>query len=132
MNQPKVFISYSQDDAAWVQPFAEALRRQGVDVWFDTSQVKIGESVRDAIEEGLRRSDAIVTVLSRANVPQPNNVLFEFGVALGAKKRLIPIVAPDLADSEIPFGLRTRKYLRKGTPDVAAREVAEALLGKAA
>ena len=131
MSEPKVFISYSHDDTEWVRRFAEALRAQSVSVWLDVWQVNPGESLRDAIEAGLRSSDAIVAVLTPTNVHRPN-VAFEFGVALGMGKRLIPIVPADLESSAIPFGLRTRRYLTKGEPDEAAREVAEAVRGKAA
>lgn len=131
MNEPKVFISYSHDDSEWVRRFAEALQAQSVDVWFDAWQVHAGEPLRDAIEAGLRGSDAIVAILSRTNARRPS-VLFELGVALGTGKRLITIVPADLDSSVIPFELRTRRYLTKGAPDDAAREVAEALKGKAA
>lgn len=130
MSAPKVFISYSHDDAEWVGKFAEALREHGVDVWLDTWQVHAGEPLRDAIEAGLRGSDAIA-VLSPTNTRRPN-VLFEVGFALGTGKRLIPIVPEDLESSFIPFELRTRRYLTKGSPDSAAREVADSLKSKAA
>ena len=122
MSEPKVFISYSRDDADWVRRFAEALREQSVDVWLDAWQVHAGDSFRDALEAGLRGSDAIVAILSPGNVRRPDT-LFELGVALGTGKRLIPIVPADLDTAVIPFVLRTRRYLTKG----AAREVAEAL-----
>ena len=131
MNDPKVFISYSHDDAEWVGKFAEALRDQRIEVWLDTWQLHPGDSLLDALEEGLRGSDAIVAILSAANARRPNT-LFELGVALGTGKRLIPIVPEDLDSSVIPFELRKRRYLTKGAPDQAAREVAEALRGKAA
>jgi predicted nucleotide-binding protein len=131
MKQAKVFISYSHDDADWVRQFAEALRAQHVVVWTDEWQINVGEPLREAIEAGLRSSDAIVSVLTRSNAQRPN-VLFELGVALGMGKPLISIIPPDLDSSAIPFGLRTRRYLTKGLPDEAAREVAEALKGKAA
>jgi hypothetical protein len=38
MKEPRVFISYSQDDSDWVRKFAEALRDQSVDVWLDSWQ----------------------------------------------------------------------------------------------
>lgn len=131
MNEPQVFISYSHDDVEWVRRFAEALRQQNVNVWLDEWQINAGEPLREAIEAGLRSSDAIVSVLTGANARRPN-VLFELGVALGMGKPLIPIISPDLDSSAIPFELRTRRYLTKGAPDKAAREVAEAVRGKAA
>lgn len=131
MNEPKVFISYSHDDSEWVRQFAECLRHLNVSVWLDEWQLTAGEPLREAIEAGLRSSDAIVSVLTRANAQRPN-VLFELGVALGMGKPLIPIIPPDLESSAIPFGLRSRRYLTKGVPDVAAHEVAEAVKGKTA
>lgn len=131
MTEPKVFISYSHDDVDWVRLFAAALREQSVNVWLDEWQIHAGDSFRDAIEAGLRNSDAIVSVLSRANAQRPN-VLFELGVALGTGKRLIPIIPADLESSSLPSELRKRRYLTKGTPDEAAREVAEALRSVAA
>ena len=131
MSQPKVFISYSHDDAEWARRFAEALREQSVDVWFDDWQIQIGESLREALETGLRESDAIVAILTPTNARRPN-VLFELGAALGTGKRLIPIVPEGADNSTIPFSLRTRRYLTKGAPDEAAREVVAALKGVAA
>jgi len=109
-----------------VREFAEALRDQGVDVWLDVWQVHAGDSFSDALETGLRGSDAIVAVLSATNARHPNT-LFELGVALGMRKRLIPIVPADLDGSLIPYELRSRRHLIKGVPKDAAREVAETL-----
>ncbi|MGH6690032.1 MAG: toll/interleukin-1 receptor domain-containing protein, partial [Gammaproteobacteria bacterium] len=66
MNEPQVFISYSHDDVEWVRRFAEALRQQNVNVWLDEWQINAGEPLREAIEAGLRSSDAIVSVLTGA------------------------------------------------------------------
>lgn len=131
MSEPKVFISYTHDDAEWVHKFAEALRDQSVDVWLDAWQVHAGDSLRDAVEAGLRNSDAIVAILSAANARRPD-ILFELGVAIGMGKRLIPIMPADLDSSVVPFALRARGSLTKGAPAEAAREVAQALKSKAA
>jgi nucleoside 2-deoxyribosyltransferase len=126
MSAPKVFISYTHDDAEWVRAFASALREQQVEVWLDEWEIKLGESLRDALEAGLRSSDAIVAVVSRTNVRNPN-VFFELGVALGMGKRLIPVVSRDLETTLIPFDLRTRRYVARGSPAETAREVASAV-----
>jgi hypothetical protein len=126
MSAPKVFISYSYDDRDWVRAFADALRKQEVEVWLDLWEIKLGESLRDALEAGLRQSDVIIAVVSRSNVRNPN-VFFELGVALGMGKRLIPVISEALETSLIPFDLRTRRYLLKGPPAETAREVALAI-----
>ena len=131
MKGPKVYISYTRDDAEWVHRFAEALSQQDIEVWLDDWQVSAGQPLREALEDGLRSSDAIVSVLTRGNAQNPN-VFFELGVALGLGKPLIPIVPADLESSALPSVFRSRRYLTKGAPDKAAREVAEAVKGKAA
>lgn len=126
MKAHKVFISYSYEDSEWVRAFAEALRQQKMDVWLDQWSVAPGESLRSAIEVGLRESDAIIAVVSRSNARNPN-VFFELGVALGMGKRLIPIISADLETALIPFDLRVRRYLTMGRPDDIAKKVVSAV-----
>src|SRR5688572_4717080 len=116
MSRPRVFISYSREshsDVEWVRAFADALQQQQVEVWLDEWKIRAGESFSEAIETGLRQSDAIVAVLSPATARNPS-VFFELRVALGTGKRLMPIVSTDLGASMIPCDLRTRRVLRKG------------------
>jgi predicted nucleotide-binding protein len=129
MSRPNVFISYSHEDSEWVRQFAKALKDLDVAVWFDEWQIKAGDPLRDAIEKGLRDSDAIVAVLSATNILRPN-VFFELGVALGMGKRLIPILSRDLNEQQIPFDVRSRRYLKQESPEETAREVAAAVTGE--
>jgi nucleoside 2-deoxyribosyltransferase len=128
MNSPRVFISYSHRDADWVKKFAKSLSDLQVDVWLDDWRVAPGDDIRDALEQGLRRSDAIVAVLSHGDEARPN-VFFELGVALGMGKRLIPIVARDVDTAKIPFDVRARRFLLRDAPDETAQKVASALKG---
>lgn len=62
-----VFISHaSEDKDEVVRPLAEALRAGGLDVWYDEFTLKIGDSLRRKIDEGLRNSRFGVVVLSQA------------------------------------------------------------------
>jgi hypothetical protein len=90
-----------------------------------------GDSAGSALEASLRSSDAIVSILPRQNQRRPN-LFFEFGVAIALRKRFIAIVPQELDKTAIPFDIRGRKYLTKGAPEEAAREVAETLSGRAA
>ena len=126
MSEPKVFISHSRGDSEWVRQFAEALRKQDVDVWIDEWQIKPGDLLQEKIEDGLRSSDAIVSVLTRSNAQSPD-VAFEFGAAIGMGKRFIPIISADVETAAIPPAYRRRRYLTLGEPEEAAREVAQAL-----
>src|SRR6185436_6844129 len=52
-----VFISYASEDASTVvQPLATLLERAGVRVWLDSWEIRVGDRIRQSIDEGLRRS----------------------------------------------------------------------------
>jgi hypothetical protein len=131
MSEPKVFISYVQDDADWVQRFVEALREQHVQVWPDADPSAGDDAFIEAVEAGLRGSDAIVSVLTKEGARNPN-VLVELGFAISTRKPLIPIVPADVERTRFPYTLRGRRYLTLGAPDEVAREVAEVVKGRAA
>lgn len=61
-----VFISHaSEDKDVVVRPLAEALKSQGLTVWYDEFELKIGDSLRRRIDAGLARSRFGIVVLSR-------------------------------------------------------------------
>jgi hypothetical protein len=60
-----VFISHaSEDKSELVRPLAEALRNEGLSVWYDEFELRIGDSLRRKIDAGLARSRFGVVVLS--------------------------------------------------------------------
>lgn len=62
-----VFISHaSEDKEEVVRPLAEALRSGGLDVWYDDFTLRIGDSLRRKIDQGLSNSRFGVVVLSQA------------------------------------------------------------------
>jgi hypothetical protein len=126
MNKPQVFISYSRGDDDWARSFAEALAQRGVRVWLDEFRVNAGESFRDAVEVGLRESDVLVALIDPASSLKPN-LFFELGAAIGLGKRIVPIVPRELDSSKLPFDLRSRKFLLRGSPEDTAEELAHAL-----
>lgn len=62
-----VFISHtSEDKAEVVRPLATALRDAGLIVWYDEFELRMGDSLRRKIDQGLAKSRFGVVVLSRA------------------------------------------------------------------
>lgn len=60
-----IFISHASEDKeeiAW--PLAEALQRAGLRVWYDEFSLKLGDSLRRTIEQGLRDSRFGLVILS--------------------------------------------------------------------
>ncbi|PRB06201.1 hypothetical protein CQ046_03260 [Chryseobacterium sp. MYb7] len=60
------FISHATEDKeTFVQPLAEVLQRENINIWYDKFQMKIGDSLRKRIDEGLKSSKYGIVVLSR-------------------------------------------------------------------
>lgn len=60
-----VFVSHAYEDKeSFVDDFVEALRNQGLKVWYDTDKLKWGDSMREKIDKGLAKSRYGVVVLS--------------------------------------------------------------------
>ena len=61
-----VFISHAfEDKDEVVRPLAHALRNEGLKVWFDEFELKIGDSLRRKIDKGLANSKFGIVVLSK-------------------------------------------------------------------
>lgn len=62
-----LFISHaSEDKADFVQPLALFLRERGVRVWYDEFELKVGDSLSQNIDKGLKESRYGVIVLSKS------------------------------------------------------------------
>lgn len=60
-----VFISHaSEDKEDFVDEFVAELRKAGIKVWYDTTQILWGDSLRKRIDEGLKKSRFGISVLS--------------------------------------------------------------------
>ena len=62
-----VFISHaSEDKLDFVNPLVEALQNAGVSVWYDTLEMQWGKSLREQIDNGIKRSKFAILVLSKS------------------------------------------------------------------
>jgi len=62
-----VFLSHaSEDKEAVARPLAEALSDRGVSVWLDVLELRIGDSLRRRIDQGIRSSRFGIVVCSEA------------------------------------------------------------------
>lgn len=65
--QYDVFISHaSEDKDAIVRPLATALQEEGLNVWYDEFELRIGDSLRRKIDQGLANSRVGLVVLSQS------------------------------------------------------------------
>src|SRR5579863_9280170 len=59
------FISYSSKDEAFAKRLYADLQSKGVRCWFAPEDIKIGDRIRDRIDESIRRYDKLLLILSQ-------------------------------------------------------------------
>lgn len=66
-----VFISHASEDKPFVRELAQALEKEGLEVWYDEMTLTLGDSLRRSIDKGLAESRYGVVVLSPAFFAKP-------------------------------------------------------------
>jgi hypothetical protein len=115
-NMRDVFISHAWEDKDFARPLADHLVSQGITVWFDEYELKLGDSLRRKIEDGLLQSRHGLVLMSKSffqkDWPQKElNALFSLennerrilpllhGLEANDIKKLAPLLADKLAMS---------------------------------
>lgn len=126
-----VFISHASDDKdAVVRPLASALQARGVSVWFDETELRVGDSLRRNIDRGIARSRFGLVVLSKAFFAKGWTQYELDGLvtmAVDGKQILLPIwheISKDEVVAQSP-SLADRVALR--TADYGTEEIADEL-----
>ena len=99
----QVFISYSRNDMEFVQRLAEDLKRAGLDVWWDLSDIQGSDVWERKIEEGLNSSQYFIVVLTPASL-ESRWVRREYLSADNKGVKIIPLMLKHC--QELPLTLR--------------------------
>ena len=59
-----IFLCHSSVDKPFVEKLAKDLKHLGVNVWFDKWEIKVGESLTERVQEGIRQNEFLAIVLS--------------------------------------------------------------------
>jgi transcription elongation factor Elf1 len=128
--KPKVFICHSSQDKAFVRNLITRLEKDGIETWFDEIEIKIGDSIHQKINEGLKRTDFVAVVLSKSSVTS-RWVKEEVSSASSMEKMaesgifVLPIL---LETCEVPPLLLDRRYANfRDDPDSAYSELVDAI-----
>ena len=89
-----VFISHASEDKPFVRELAKALETQGLQVWFDETTLKLGDSLRRSIDQGLKESKYGLVIISpsffqKSWTQYELDALVTLQIAYG--KRILPI-----------------------------------------
>ena len=129
-----VFVSHAwEDKETFVDEFVEELRARNIKVWYDTSRMKWGDSMRSKIDEGLSHSKFGVAVLSPDYIAEGKywtkaelNGLFQLESING--KTLLPIWHNLTKKQVIEFSPIIADKLAMTTATMTPGEIAEKML----
>lgn len=108
-----VYISYSREDAPFVNRLYEDLRHAGLSVWIDQEAIAPGERWAECVQRAIMESQNILVIIT-SNSMKSNWLSAEISIAVAAqrsdsRKFIIPILADEKA--ELPFFLSTFQAL---------------------
>ena len=108
---PGVFISYSSKDRPFAQQLASDLKAQGLRVWYDQWELKVGDSLIAKISAGIRAQDYLLVVLSRSSVSS-EWVHKELSAALmrELREKRVVVLPVLIEDCEIPPLISDKVY----------------------
>jgi hypothetical protein len=117
----RVFLSHSRHDKDRVIALAEALKSHGIDPWLDKWEIRVGQDLVAAINDGLEECAAGIVVLSehtRGHQWVGAELSYLIYAVIQEGKTLIPIVLGDDLETDIPPLLRP--LARTGIDDIEA------------
>ncbi len=127
---PAVFLSYASQDSEAARRVCDALRRAGIEVWFDQDELRGGEAWDASIRKRIRECALFVPFVSAStNARSEGYFRLEWKLAvdrshLMAHERafLLPVVLDDTPESEalVPDRFREVQWTRLPDGDVPA------------
>ena len=133
-----VFVSYAHHDKPAVAPIVEALRRDGLEVWFDETHIDDFESITQSIRNGLQQSKSFLCYYSRIYAPR-RTCQWELTTALiaagghaesDAPKRMMVINPENDPEHIQPASLRGTRYRGRPTDDASLRALVDSIVSK--
>lgn len=104
---PRIFVSHATSvpsDREFARRLTDRLRADGIDVFFDETDVLPGDNWASKAGDALERATHLVLVLSPRGLRSPF-VQHEIGYALGRKRfegRLYPVAVQAIAETDLP------------------------------
>jgi hypothetical protein len=68
MKPPRLFVSHSWKDEFFINKLAEQLQAKGVDMWVDSAELKVGDSLVQSISKAIEQCDHFAIILSHSSV----------------------------------------------------------------
>lgn len=82
MNKSKIFLCYAREDIDMAKRIYQDLKMYGLDIWFDTESLEVGQLWENAILDAIEESDFCIAVLSSNSMTKKGYVQKELKTAL--------------------------------------------------
>ncbi len=106
-----VFISYSHENNDFVQKLATNLVRHNTNVWIDTWELSVGDSIVSRVQDAIKSSSALLVVLSKASVASEwCKRELSAGLVRELEEKQVIVLPLLLEDCDIPIFLRDKLY----------------------
>lgn len=106
-----VFISYAHIDAVFVNMLAAHLVKNNANVWVDTWELNVGDSIINKVQEAIEGSDALLIVLSKSSVKSEwCKKELSAGLMRELDEKKVVVLPVLLEDCDIPMLLREKMY----------------------
>ena len=124
-----VFISHASEDKNDVaRPLAEALIKNGLTVWYDEFELRIGDSLRRKIDKGIANSNFGVIVISRDFISKGWTNYELDGLitrAVNGEQTMLPIWHNVTKREVINYSPSLADKLARSTTDFTVEEIAD-------
>ena len=108
---PSVFISYSHADKDFARKLAADLKVSGASVWIDEAELRVGDSLIDAICKAIDKVEFLAAILSPASITSRwVQEELQQALTLQIEERQLKLLPILLADCALPGFIRTRLY----------------------
>jgi hypothetical protein len=106
-----VFISYSHSDGFIVNKLAAHLVKHNANVWVDTWELNVGDSILNKVQDAIQESSALLVVLSKASVESEwCKKELSAGLMRELDEKRVVVLPVLVEDCEIPIFLREKMY----------------------
>jgi len=126
-----VFLSHAGANTQAAHQFAEILRHNGLDVWFDKDDLQPGELWMTALESAIQRASAMIVYIGRLGVQAWVDREVRLGLVRNTENpsgfRLIPVLGEGAEVIALPRFLQQHQCVDLRDPQRAPSEIARLL-----
>ena len=125
----KLFISYSSRDAELAARLEASIEALGSSVYNPLREMTPGSDFRKSIQAAIRRSDALIAIVSSPDSAANSWISYELGMAEAAGKDVLIVATQDYGVKDLPSDLAGWKIVHfdPDRTDLAARQIVDQL-----